>query len=99
MSSYQNKVYTGGVSAALPDTGADCNLQGLNDSRRYADDMILLTPAVEALQDLIRGYEIYTVRHDIIYTMIRSARPEVNNLTTAASLRGCAPTFVNKVIH
>ena len=53
---------------------------GCINSLSYADDMVLLTPSTDALQDIINVCQVYAAKHDIVY------RSKVNSPELAHSV-------------
>ena len=106
LSPYLYNVYTDDLSAALRDTGTGCHLHDkCVNSLSYADDMVLLAPTAEALQDLIGVCEVYAARHDIVYNTTKTecmvVPPAHSKVTYLASawLGGCALTFVDRFTY
>ena len=106
LSPYLYNVYTDGLSAALRDTGTGCHISDrCINSLSYADDMVLLAPTADALQDLIGVCEVYAARHDIVYNTAKTecmvVPPPRSRVAfvTSAKLNGCALTFVNRFTY
>ena len=59
------------------------------NSMSYADDMVLLAPSADALQDLINMHQVYAGKHDIVCNttntlcMVVPLRSKVNYLESA----------------
>ena len=106
MSPYLYNVYTDDLSATLRDTGIGCHIHdGCINSLSYADDMVLLAPTTDALQDLINVCQVYAAEHDIVYNTTKTecmvvppARSKVNYLKSAW-LNGSALTFVDRFTY
>ncbi|KAG0722901.1 hypothetical protein GWK47_005794 [Chionoecetes opilio] len=45
---------------------------GCINSLSYADDMVLLAPTADALQDLINVCQVYAAKHDIVYNTTKT---------------------------
>ena len=66
--SYLCNVYTVDLSATLRDTSIGCHTHdGCINSLIHADDMVLLTPSADALQDLINVCQVYAAKYGIVY--------------------------------
>ena len=73
LSPYLYNVYTDDLSATLGDTGIGCHIHdGCINSLSYADDMVLLAPTTDALQDLINVCQVYAAQHDIVYNTTKT---------------------------
>ena len=106
LSPYLYNVYTDDLTAALRDTGTGCHLHDkCINSLSYADDMVLLAPTVEALQELIGVCQAYADRHDIVYNTTKTECMVVPpphsrvEYQTSAWLNGSALTFVDRFTY
>jgi len=106
LSPYLYNVYTDDLNVTLRDTGIGCHIHdGCINSLSYADDMVLLAPTADALQDLINVCQVYGAKHDIVYNTTKTecmvvppAHSKVNYLKSAW-LNGCALTFVDRFTY
>ena len=106
LSPYLYNVYTDDLSATLRDTGIDCHIHDeCINSLSYADDMVLLAPTADALQDLIDVCQVYAARHDIVYNTTKTecmVVPPAHSKVSyhkAAWLNGSALTFVDRFTY
>ncbi|KAG0714091.1 Major facilitator superfamily domain-containing protein 6 [Chionoecetes opilio] len=89
-----------------PPEGIGCHIHdGCINSLSCADDMVLLAPTADALQDLINVCQVYAAKHDVVYNttktecmVVSPARAQVNYLKTAW-LSGSALTFVDRFAY
>ena len=66
-------MYTDDLSVILRDAGIGCDIHdGCINSLSYADDMVLLTPSTDALQDLTNVCQVYAAKHDIAYNSTKT---------------------------
>ncbi|KAG0710958.1 hypothetical protein GWK47_002394 [Chionoecetes opilio] len=66
-------MYMDDLSANLRDTGIGCHMHdGCINSLSYADDMVLLAPTADALQDLINVCQVYAAKHAIVYNTTKT---------------------------
>ncbi|KAG0712737.1 hypothetical protein GWK47_017775 [Chionoecetes opilio] len=73
LSPYLYNLYTDDLSANLRDTGIGCHIHdGCINSLSYADDMVLLAPTADALQDLINVCQVYAAKHKIVYNTTKT---------------------------
>ena len=73
LSSLLYNVYTDDLNHHFQATGAGCYVGGAwVNSLSYADDMVLLTPTVTALQTLLEVCRAYAGPHDIVYNTTKT---------------------------
>ena len=73
MSPYLYNVYTDDLSVTLRDTGIGCHIHdGCINSLSYADDLVLLAPSADTLQDLINACQVCIAKHDIVYNTTKT---------------------------
>ena len=66
-------VYTDDLSATLRDTSISCHIHdGCINSLSYADNMVLLAPSADALQNFINVCQVYGAKYDIVYNTTKT---------------------------
>ena len=94
------------LSARLRDTGVGCHVSDrCINSLSYADDMVLLAPTVEALQQLLDVCQAYAAQHDMLYNTTKTEcmviPPKHSRVMyqTSAQLSECPLRFVDSFTY
>ncbi|KAG0728055.1 hypothetical protein GWK47_003866 [Chionoecetes opilio] len=65
--------FKGILNCVRDEESIGCHIHdGCINSLSYADDMVLLAPTADALQDLINVCQVYAAKHDIVYNTTKT---------------------------